>query len=185
MKESKFKTITSAVIAVTMLASMCVPSYAYFNLRYAANNAVAKYVNSRSAYALTAPDIVKQKKSGFCFAACLQSLDNMWGGTYTQDDSGINQSTGYVSSNNSIVRWTDGEASYAGIKKAIDDGSYCLVYMTGKYNHWVVAYEATGASASKINVMDPYNGELITLERAMQIESATTISQNRVAYKYS
>ena len=132
---------------------------------------------------MTAPNIVQQKKSGFCFAACLQSLDNMWGGSYTQDDLGIDQSTGYVSSNNSNVRWTSGTASYDGIKSAIDAGSYCIVQMTGKYTHWGVAYEASGSTAADINVMDPYNGELITLARAMQIESATTISENRKAYK--
>lgn len=108
----------------------------------------------------------------------------MWGGTYTQDDPGIN-SNWYVQTNNSIVRWNSGTASYQGIKDAIDAGSYCLVYMTGKYNHWVVAYAASAASADKIDVMDPYNGDLITLKRAMEIESATTISDNRKAYKKS
>lgn len=133
---------------------------------------------------MNAPNIVKQKASGYCFAACLQSLDNMWGGTYTQDDPGIN-SNGFVSTNNSNVRWTTGTASYQGIKNAIDDGSYCLVYMTGKYNHWVVAYAASGASAEKIDVMDPYKGELITLKRAMDIQTASTIAENRKAYKNS
>lgn len=181
MKKQNMRILASAVIAASVLASMSIPSYAYFSTRKA-NSQNARY-STRSSYSLTTPDVVQQKKSGFCFAACLQSLDNMWGGTYTQDDSGINQSTGYVRVNNSNVRWNSGEASYEGIKSAIDNGSYCLVYMTGKYSHWVVAYAATGASASEISVMDPYNGELITLARAMQIESADTISQNRVAYK--
>lgn len=132
--------------------------------------------------ALSSPNLVKQKASGYCFAACLQSLDNMWNGTYTQNDPGIN-SNGYVQTNNSNVRWNTGTVSYEGIKSAIDGGSYCLVYMTGKYNHWVVAYAATGSAAENISVMDPYNGELITLKRAMEIETATTISENRKAYK--
>ena len=134
---------------------------------------------------MNAPTIVQQKRSGFCFAACLQSLDNTWGGTYNQDDPGIDQETGYVNTNNSIVRWNAGTASYSGIKTAIDNNSYCLVYMTGTYNHWVVAYAATAATAAVISVMDPYNGELITLQRAMEIESATTITENRIAYKYT
>lgn len=57
--------------------------------------------------------------------------------------------------------------------------------MTGTYNHWVVAYAATAATAAGISVMDPYNGELITLQRAMEIESATAITENRIAYKYT
>ena len=65
---------------------------------------------------MNAPTIVQQKRSGFCFAACLQSLDNTWGGTYNQDDPGIDQETGYVNTNNSIVRWNAGTASYSGIK---------------------------------------------------------------------
>lgn len=116
--------------------------------------------------ALSAPNTVKQKKGGFCLAACYQSLDNTWGGNYTQDDSGIDQNSGYVNYNNSLVTYETVTASYSGIKNIIDEGNYCLMYMNG-YGHWVVAYAATATSADSIDVMDPYEGNLITLEKAM------------------
>ena len=132
---------------------------------------------------MIAPKIIKQKRSGFCYAACLQSLDNSWGGKYNQDDTGIDPVTGWVKRNGSLVRWKVGTASYSAIKTTLDSGLYCLVYITGKYKHWVVAYSANGASADKINVMDPYRGELITLSRAMQIHSAYTLTQIRIVSK--
>ena len=130
----------------------------------------------------TAPNAVKQRSGGYCFAACLQSLDNKWGGSYTQYDSGIG-SNGYVNTNNSIVGWTAGTSTYADVKAKIDGGSYCLVYMVGTYSHWVVAYAASVASSAGISVMDPYNGNFITLQAAMNIEGASSITENRVAYK--
>lgn len=179
MKKLSIKRLVSILIAAMMLLTTAVPAFAFF----APAEAVSydEIIAPRSVN-LSAPPCVEQKARGFCFAACLQSLDNMWGGSYTQNDSGINQSTGYVQVNNSNVRWTIGTASYSGIKAAIDDGSYCLVYMTGTYSHWVVAYSASSATASGIMVMDPYTGSTRTLKQAMCDQSATAISQNRVAY---
>ena len=129
---------------------------------------------------MKAPIKVKQKQSGFCYAACLQSLDNSSGGKYSQDDPGIDQTTGWVRTNASRIRWRVGKATYDQIKSTLDSGSYCLVYITGKYRHWVVAYAADAATADKIYVMDPYRGEYITLQRAMQIHSAYTLTELRV-----
>jgi hypothetical protein len=107
----------------------------------------------------------------------------MWGGNYNQYDSGI-ASDGTVLVNNSIDRYTSGTASYSGIKTAIDNGDYCIVRMhcSTHDSHFVVAYQATAASNTSILVMDPYNGELITLKTAMDIEgSDTVITENRIA----
>ena len=128
---------------------------------------------------MKAPIKVKQKQSGFCYAACLQSLDNSSGGKYNQDDSGIDQKTGWVRVNSSRVRWRAVKSAYYELKSTLDAGSYCLVYITGKYRHWVVAYAADAPVADKIYVMDPYRGEYITLQRAMQIHSAYTLTEVR------
>lgn len=111
----------------------------------------------------------------------MQSIDNTWGGTYNQDDPGIN-SNGYVSVNNSNVRWHTGTAKLSAVKDDVAT-NYCLLHMTGKYEHWVVAYSASGDTAEDINVMDPYFGEYVTLKKALETEGATTIDVNRVTYE--
>lgn len=180
MKKLSIKRLVALLAAAMMLLTTAVPAFAFFA---PAEAVIYDEITAPRSVNLSAPPCVEQKARGFCFAACLQSLDNMWGGSYTQNDPGINQSTGYVETNNSIVRWNEGEESYEGIKEAIDDDSYCLVYMVGKFSHWVVAYSATAASDDDIMVMDPYTGTTRTLADAMSTQSATYIAENRVAYK--
>ena len=128
------------------------------------------------------PEAVPQKASGYCFASCLHTLDKMWGGTYNQDDPGI-RSDGKVLINNSIVRWELGGATCQSIKNAIDEGNYCLVYITGRYEHWVIAYYASSASTEGIKVIDTNHPSNSTLAAAMDHHGSNTISQNRITYK--
>ncbi len=178
MKKLSIKRLVSILAAAMMLLTTAVPAFAFFA---PAEAVIYDEITAPRSVNLTAPPNVQQKARGFCYAACLQSLDNMWGGSYTQDDPGINQSTGLVEVNNSIVGYERGTASTAGIKEAIDRGKYCIVYMVGTYSHWVVAYSATSESADDIMVMDPYSGTKVTLQEAMDTEDATVISQNRIA----
>ena len=71
------------------------------------------------------------------------------------------------------------------IKSEIDANRPVAVYMTGTYNHWVVAYGYTNSASgtSYIKVLDPYNsdtsttvGRAITLSQAMSDQGASTIS---------
>lgn len=78
------------------------------------------------------------------------------------------------------------QSGYFGkIRSEITAGRPVLVYMQGRYQHWVVAYGFTGngASNAEIKVLDPYNsntatsvGRYITLAEAMSTQGASTIS---------
>ena len=137
---------------------------------------------STNIMSMPTPVAIPQKDNGYCFASCLQTLDNMWGGTYTQDDPGI-RSDGYVLVNNSIVRWTTGGTTCQAIKNAIDGGNYCLVYITGGYPHWVIAYYASSASPEGIKIIDTNHLSNDTLADAMDYHGSETISDNRITYK--
>lgn len=137
---------------------------------------------STNIMSMPTPVAIPQKDNGYCFASCLQTLDNMWGGTYTQDDPGI-RSDGYVLVNNSIVRWTTGGTTCQAIKNAIDGGNYCLVYITGGYPHWVIAYYASSASPEGIKIIDTNHLSNDTLADAMAYHGSETISENRITYK--
>ena len=104
------------------------------------------------------------------------------GGTYNQYDSGIG-SDGKVLINNSIVRWDFGVATCQAIKYAIDRGNYCLVYITGGYPHWVIAYYASSASNEGIKVIDTNNPSNNTLAEAMDYHGSETLSENRITRK--
>ena len=60
-----------------------------------------------------------------------------------------------------------------------------LVYMKGKYQHWVAAYgfTGTGSSSAEIRVLDPYgestelkNGRDTTLAHSFSIQGASEIN---------
>lgn len=73
---------------------------------------------------------------------------------------------------------------YSKLRAEISAGRPVLVYMKGKYQHWVAAYgfTGTGSSSAEIRVLDPYgestdvkNGRDTTLAHSFSIQGASEI----------
>lgn len=133
---------------------------------------------------MNAPPKVKQKQRGYCYAACIMSLDNLWGGGWNQESKDIGEKGRVNTLANTKVVVTDITKTLSGIKTCIDGGNYALVHTKqGKDEHWVIAYSATAATEAGIMVMDPVVGNYITLYASMEIEKYHTIADVRKVNK--
>lgn len=132
---------------------------------------------------MNAPPTVKQKQGGFCLAACIMSLDKLWGGNWNQDSKDIEPSGWVKGSQTSKVTWTTVAGTLSGIKSCIDAGNYAIVHISGGHGHWVIAYSASSVTEDGIMVMDPVGGNLITLKKAMAIEKSYVVNEVRKATK--